>query len=206
VQKFVGSGEKDDDLSLFEITMVEPRDVNTFCKDACERTADTAIEWDMSFEVKPTSFKIFDPLAMLLNVLMEVPSLRGFSSTLYTILAELYTNALDHGVLKLDSSLKKSAEGFAEYYRLREERIARVSEGFVRVYITHLTNSDGGTLKVRIEDSGEGFNHSKDTAGNLNSFGYSGRGIALVEKLCSSVHYYGVGNIAEVEFSWVADD
>jgi two-component system, HptB-dependent secretion and biofilm response regulator len=206
VQQFVGTGEKDDDLSLLEIRMVEPEHVNAFCKDATQRFGDAEIEWQMSFEVKPTSFKIFDPLSMLLNVLMEVPSLRGFSSTLYTILAELYTNALDHGVLKLDSSLKTTAEGFAEYYSLREERINKVAEGFVRIFITHVTNAEGGTLKVRIEDSGDGFDFSKDTTGNLKGFGYSGRGIALIEKLCSSVKYYGVGNIAEVEFSWLSDD
>ena len=206
VQQFIGTGEKDDDLSLLEIRMVEPEDVNSFCKDAVRLYGDAKIEWEMSFEVKPTSFKIFDPLSTLLNVLMEVPSLRGFSSTLYTILAELYTNALDHGVLKLDSVLKSTPAGFSEYYLQREQRINEITEGFVRIYITHMAHVDGGTLKVRIEDSGDGFDYTRDTAGGLTSYGYSGRGIALVEKLCSSVKYHGCGNIAEVEFSWVNDD
>jgi anti-sigma regulatory factor (Ser/Thr protein kinase) len=206
VQKFIGDGEKDDDLSLFEITMDSPKNVNVQCQEANERFGNAEIEWNMSFEVKPTSFKIFDPLSMLLNVLMEVPSLRSFSSTLYTILAELYTNALDHGVLGLDSTLKHSADGFSEYYRLREERINKISTGFVRIYITHLTNTEGGTLKVRVEDSGKGFDYTKDTKPNLEGVGYCGRGIALIEKLCGAVRYYGVGNIAEVDFSWVSDD
>jgi CheY-like chemotaxis protein len=206
VQQFVGSGEKDDDLSLLEIRMDEPARVNSFAKEASDRFGNSEIEWTMVFEVKPTSFKVFDPLPMLLNVLMEVPSLRAFSSTLYTILAELYTNALEHGVLKLDSELKKTAEGFSDYYELREQRINQVTEGFVRINIAHKTNENGGLLKVRIEDSGDGFDHQSRTADTLSSFGYSGRGIALVEKLCGTVNYLGCGNIVEVAFSWINDD
>lgn len=206
VKQFVGSNEKDDDLSLLEIRMDEPARVNSFAQEASDRFSASETEWMMGFEVKPTSFKVFDPLPMLLNVLMEVPSLRGFSSTLYTILAELYTNALDHGVLKLDSGLKTTAQGFAEYYRLREERINSVTDGFVRINITHRTNERGGLLKVRIEDSGEGFDFNERDASSLSTFGYSGRGIALVERLCGSVTYLGCGNVVEVEFSWVNDD
>jgi two-component system, HptB-dependent secretion and biofilm response regulator len=206
VQQFVGGGEKDDDLSLLEIRMDEPAKVNSFSQEASDLYGNSEVEWNMSFEVKPTSFKVFDPLPMLLNVLMEVPSLRAFSSTLYTILAELYTNALEHGVLKLDSELKKTSEGFADYYAIREQRINAVSEGFVRIFISHKNNENGGLLKVRIEDSGEGFNYAGRTSNNLATFGYSGRGIALVEKLCGTVTYLGRGNIVEVEFSWVSDD
>jgi DNA-binding response OmpR family regulator len=206
VQQFVGGNEKDDDLSLLEIRMDEPAKVNDFAHEASRRHASSEIEWELRFEVKPTSFNTFDPLPMLLNVLMEVPSLRAYSSTLYTILAELYTNALDHGVLGLDSALKTTAEGFAEYYRLREERIRAVSEGFVHIYIKHKTNADGGLLRVRIEDSGTGFDFSARAPNTLSTFGYSGRGIALVEKLCGRVRYLGNGNIVEVEFSWASDD
>jgi DNA-binding response OmpR family regulator len=206
VQQFVGNGEKDDDLSLLEIRMEEPAQVNNFAKEASDRFGNSEIEWKMSLEVSPTSFKVFDPLPMLLNVLMEVPSLRAFSSSLYTILAELYANALEHGVLKLDSQLKKTPEGFSDYYALREQRINTVTDGFVRIYISHKTNEDGGLLKVRIEDSGEGFDHAGRSFDNLAHFGYSGRGIALVEKLCGKVTYLSCGNIVEVDFSWIRDD
>lgn len=206
VQHFVGGGEKDDDLSLLEIRMDEPAAVNTFAKEASERYGNSEVEWSMRFEVKPSSFKVFDPLPLLLNVLMEVPSLRAFSSTLYTILAELYTNALEHGVLKLDSALKKTSDGFSEYYRLREQRINEVNDGYVLIDISHRTNEQGGLLKVRIEDSGDGFDYTSRPGNILSVFGYSGRGIALVEKLCGGITYSGCGNIASVEFSWVHDD
>ena len=206
VKQFVGIGEADDDLSLLEIRMDEPAMVNGFAKEASDKFGNAEIEWTMGFEVNPTSFKVFDPLPLLLNVLMEVPSLRAFSSRLYTILAELYTNALEHGVLKLDSDLKKTSDGFSEYYELREQRINQVVDGFVRIQINHKTNENGGLLKVRIEDSGDGFNYDARATDTLSSLGYCGRGIALVEKLCGTVTYLGCGNIVEVDFSWISDD
>lgn len=206
VKQFVGKGEADDDLSLLEIRMDEPAMVNSLAKEASDKFGSAEIEWTMGLEVNPSSFKVFDPLPLLLNVLMEVPSLRAFSSTLYTILAELYTNALEHGVLKLDSDLKKTSDGFSEYYELREQRINQVVDGFVRIQINHKTNENGGLLKVRIEDSGDGFNHEARAADTLSSLGYCGRGIALVEKLCGTVTYLGCGNIVEVDFSWISDD
>ena len=206
VQGFVADRERDDDLSLLEICMTDPAGVGPAFEAAAERHAQARVEWHMSFEVLPASFRIFDPLPLLVNVLMEVPSLRSYSSTIYTILAELYTNALEHGVLKLDSVLKKSPEGFAEYYRLREERIGKVEQGSVRIFIQHKTSEDGGHLLVRVEDSGEGFDYSARSGDALQSLAYSGRGIALLEKLCTQVRYLGKGNIAEVEFTWVRDD
>jgi len=206
VQAFVGNSEKDDDLSLFEILIDKPAAVGQTFLDAVERHAGAYVEWHMTFEVLPASFKLFDPLPVLVNVLMEVPSLRPYSSTIYTILAELYTNALEHGVLKLDSALKKSPEGFAQYYRLREERINNIKTGSVRIFIQHKTNDQGGHLLVKVEDSGDGFDYSQRAGDALKSLAYSGRGIALLEKLCAQVRYLGKGNIAEVEFNWVLDD
>lgn len=206
VQQFVGSHEKDDDLSLLEIRMTDPAGVDEAFVAASNKFTSAPVEWSMQFEVKPTSFKVFDPLPLLLNVLMEVPSLRSFSSTIYTILSELYANALEHGVLGLKSELKSSAQGFGEYYQLREERIQAIQDGHVRFTISHCTHGEGGTLRVRVEDSGQGFDHQNRNREGLNSLSYSGRGIALLEKLCSSVRYLGNGNVAEVEFSWASDD
>jgi two-component system, HptB-dependent secretion and biofilm response regulator len=186
--------------------MDDPSRINPEVRRINERFANSTVEWSMHFEVKPTSFKVFDPLPLLLNVLMEVPSLRSFSSRLYTILTELYTNALEHGVLQLDSKLKNSPDGFAEYYALREKRIMNVKEGFVRIFITHKTSDMTGLLTVRIEDSGDGFDYKERNADSLHTRGYSGRGIALVEELCGKVTYLGCGNTVEAEFTWEIDD
>lgn len=206
VQAFVGDSEKDDDLSLFEITMADPQNVNDVAYEASVKTEGASIAWDMSFEVKPSSFRVFDPLPILINLIMEIPSLRSYNSLLYTILAELYANALEHGVLRLQSALKKSPEGFAEYYTQRDLRLRQLTEGYVRIHIGYSTQEDKGRLVIRVEDSGDGFDYANKLGASLETSGYSGRGIALMEKMCESVRYLGKGNIAEVVFAWKNDD
>jgi len=204
VQQFIGWGEKNDDLSLLEISMDEPRNISLKAAESDVRGAAGLVEWGMSFEIKPSSFRIFDPLPLLLSVLMEVPGLRSSSGTLYSILVELYSNALEHGVLGLDSSLKTTADGFNQYYALRAERLKNAASGFIRIHLDHSTTDEGGTLKVRMVDSGAGFDPGRSDA-NLANAAYSGRGLALLEKICNSVRYLGRGNEVEVEFSWAND-
>ncbi len=132
--------------------------------------------------------------------------MRSFSGSLYTILAELYSNALEHGVLGLGGDLKKSPEGFAEYYAQREKLLNEISGGFVHIYFAYSSNIDGGSLTLRVEDSGAGFDYTALQGKALSTTGYSGRGIGIVEKLCKTVRYYGSGNKVEVVFAWINDD
>jgi two-component system, HptB-dependent secretion and biofilm response regulator len=205
VKEFIGSGEQDDDLSMIEIRMDTPENLNLpYTQNKQHELAQ--VEWELRFEVKPTSFKSFDPLPFLLNILTEEPDLRGFSGSLYTILAELYSNALEHGVLGLPGSLKKSPEGFAEYYSQREKLLNQITHGFVHIYFAYSSNIECGTLTLRVEDSGAGFDFKSRQGKELLITGYSGRGIGIVEKLCKTVRYYGNGNKVEVVFAWVNDD
>jgi signal transduction histidine kinase len=206
VKSFIGSGEQDDDLSMIEIRMDSPENLLHPNHYFVHKQQLSPVEWELRFEVKPTSFKSFDPLPFLLNVLTEEPDLRGFSGSLYTILAELYSNALEHGVLGLSGSLKKSPEGFAEYYAERERLLNEITGGFVHIYFAYSSNIDGGSLTLRVEDSGSGFDYQALQGKALSMTGYSGRGIGIVEKLCKTVRYYGSGNKVEVVFAWINDD
>jgi two-component system, HptB-dependent secretion and biofilm response regulator len=206
VKNFIGSGEQDDDLSMIEIRMEQPENLSHPSYVFKPEKEIGRIEWELRFEVKPTSFKDFDPLPFLLNVLTEEPDLRGFSGSLYTILAELYSNALEHGVLGLSGNMKKSPEGFSEYYTLREKLLKEITTGFVQIYFTYSADLDGGTLTLRVKDSGKGFDYNSLQGRELSVSGYSGRGISLVEKLCKTVRYFGEGNEVEVVFEWVNND
>lgn len=206
VKSFIGSGEQDDDLSIVEIKMEAPIHDTHNTEHSTIPRHDSPIVWEMSFEVKPNSFKAFDPLPFLLNILMDVPELRSFSGSLYTILAELYSNALEHGVLCLSADMKASPEGFLEYYAEREKRLNEVTEGFVRIHFTYSATVDGGTLCLCVKDSGEGFDFESLKGQEISTTGYSGRGIPLIERLCKSVRYFGCGNTVEVVFEWVNDD
>ena len=202
VQSFIGDGEKDDDLSLIEIRMDTPENIHSHAVDFNADKGTGLIEWALQFEVKPASFRFFDPLPLLLNILIEVPGLSRHSGELYTILSELYNNALEHGVLGLDSALKQTSDGFSEYYDLRQQRIKKINDGFIRFCLDHKTSDHGGYLIIKVCDSGEGFDYKNKMQSALKIEGYSGRGIPLLLKMCKNLEYINSGNEVHVIFEW----
>ncbi len=199
-------GERDDDLSMIELSMANPSDVANNSLEYEPQRYGGMLEWSLDLELKPSTFRMFDPLPLLLNILVEVPGLRSHSGTLYTILAELYSNALEHGVLGLDSEWKKTPEGFAKYYAERKARVDQLQGGYVRFSLDHQVMGDGGALRIGVEDSGDGFQHQENINNTHKSVGYSGRGIPLISTLCDSLRYIGNGNRVEAVFRWDADD
>jgi two-component sensor histidine kinase len=122
---------------------------------------------------------------------------------LYSVLTELYSNALEHGVLGLDSELKRDARGFAQYYRQRNERLAALDSGFVRLQLRVTPEGNGGgRLTIRVEDSGNGFDVPQVLARPTPSQGLSGRGVSLVRQLSERAEWAEDGRSVCVEFAW----
>ena len=116
----------------------------------------------------------------------------------------LYTNALEHGVLGLDSELKRDALGFAQYYRERNEHLASLEEGYVRLHLQIVPRGQGGHLTIRVEDSGAGFDVDRVLALSAQTHELSGRGLNLIRELSEHSYWSQDGRTACVEFSWGA--
>jgi len=160
----------------------------------------------MSCELGVESLKLFDPVPLVTHLIFQVTGLKPYVNTLNTILAELYSNALEHGLLHLDSALKSSAQGFAKYYALRHERLNALKEGSIRFDIQHQPTDQGGKLVLQVTDSGQGFDFTKRTyqtsSSNHHLMNYHGRGIRLIETLCQRLEFVGRGNSVIIEFDW----
>jgi len=143
---------------------------------------------------------------MAMSQINEIEGNAEHWQSLYTILTELFVNALDPGVLGLSSELKGSAEGFSQYYLERERCLKNLIDGSVELQISHYPFPNGGRIIIKIKDSGQGFDIKKyyeDKAEKLGEASMlSGRGIVLVEQLCDSIDFQGKGNIVEVSYVW----
>jgi hypothetical protein len=119
---------------------------------------------------------------------------------LYTIIAELYNNALDHGVLGLDSKIKENPEGIEEFYNLKEERLENLNTGYIFLAVEYQQALNKYKLIMSAEDSGSGFDHrnyEKTLTANQKTFG---RGIPLLFSLCEKVSFNESGNKITVEY------
>jgi len=196
------SKDQGDDHSLVEI-IFRQEDIDESAEETSASVAEPAArDWRLDYELRSDTLRSFNPLPLLTHILREEPGLSIRSGELYTILAELYNNALDHGVLGLDSCTKANSDGFAEYYRLKEERLLSLDGASIKISLEHKPEPVGGVLSIRVEDSGKGFNYQNLDTGLESKSGYSGRGVPLLHKLCKSVEYQGKGNIVAAEYIW----
>lgn len=191
-------GSPEDDISLLEVIMQPLKAPPATLLHEDLRHLDGQ-DWQLVYTFRAASIREHNPLPFLLKVLMEVPGLREHAGRLFTILSELYSNALEHGLLQLDSSLKLDSHGFSRYYLERNERLALLQDGWVRVGLDHRPDTDGGVLAIEMEDSGEGFVESGATG---VCGGYAGRGLEIVRALSDDMHFNVKGNQVRVVFAW----
>ncbi|WP_271272943.1 fused response regulator/phosphatase [Aliamphritea hakodatensis] len=206
LQHFVRDFPQRDDISLIDIPGNSVQSERSFTATSqlvsdSEDSNDLDV-WDWGLELQGRSLARIDPVAQALSRLQESEGEGEHWHTVFSILTELYVNALDHGVLKLESSLKDSPEGFARYFSEREKRLETLSWGSVSVHVQHARLAAGGRVFIRIEDSGDGFDYeawlSNENAFNIGML--SGRGIELVSGLCESVEYSNHGATVEVVY------
>ena len=159
-------------------------------------------EWKLSLRFNGTRLRETNPVPILVTYLLEMEALEAQRQSLFTVMTELYVNALDHGVLGLDSKLKADPDGFGAYFQARERRLANLDNGFVIFNLSVEQRRERRSILLRIEDSGDGFDYDRETPSSRGEDALSGRGILLIRDLCDSLEYHGRGNIAIARFSW----
>jgi len=197
-------GEARDDVSMVEVSLLEAAQLSPPALVYSDSGQSCPLDWSVSFEFRAATLKRFNPLPYLLQLLLEVHGLRAQSGALYSVLAELYSNALEHGVLGLDSSLKRDASGFTRYYQQRNARLDELQDGYVRVHLQVAPKGEGGCLTIRVEDSGKGFDVDRVMARPLDGARLSGRGVSLIRQLSRNANWSDDGRSARVEFFWEA--
>lgn len=197
-------GEARDDVSMVEVSLLEPAHSSPPVPVYSDSGQSCPLDWSASFEFRAATLKRFNPLPYLLQLLQEVHGLRAQSGALYSVLAELYSNALEHGVLGLDSSLKCDVSGFTRYYQQRNARLDELKDGYVRVHLQVTPDGEGGCLAIRVEDSGKGFDVGRVLERPVDPVRLSGRGVSLIRQLGRNASWSDDGRSARVEFFWKA--
>ncbi|UTA47667.1 SpoIIE family protein phosphatase [Simiduia sp. 21SJ11W-1] len=195
VENFRSGEKQNDDVTLLEFT----------CKplEACLMTsiqkAKNIIPWHFETTLTKDHFINAEPAPALAKMLGSVNGIERHQDIISTVLSELYANALDHGLLKLDSTLKEEDDGFFQFYELRKQRLSELKNGWIKITLDCYSTDDGATVYITLQDSGEGF----DTQKVLNHCGsqlLSGRGIALIKSLADELKYSNNGTCAKVRF------
>jgi len=214
VEGFCKSTPQEDDISLIDmpcggwekILLGSQTMENTSGQQLKDMYVDTEPAWNWKVSLRGKHLASTNPIPMAMNQINEIEGQADHWQSLYTILTELFINALDHGILGLSSELKNSAEGFSQYFKERELRLKNIEEGCVELQVRHYPFPHGGRIIINIQDSGQGFDIKKYYKSRENILNkdalLSGRGIDLVEQLCDSLEFRKNGSAVEASYVW----
>lgn len=214
--KFTEGYAQDDDISMVvipctqDLAAIDEKHLIEINEDIEKKIVDLSvhddvninIEWQWEFSIYAASLSRIDPVPVLLSQIHELENIKDHRQNLFLILSELFNNALDHGILKLDSKMKSDPDGFTEYIEQREQRLQALTNENISVSIEKVDFYKLKYLKINVKDSGDGFdlnNRIQDLDINEK---FSGRGIKLVKELCFHVEYKCNGNEVEVIYQF----
>lgn len=150
---------------------------------------------DFSWSMRVSGNKIAtsDIPPMCNKFLQDMGLNQKFCQIVFVVISEMISNAVDHGILKLNSSLKENPDGFFAYFSEREHRMKNLTaQDFLELSLRWVVESEKPQLQVSVLDSGSGyFSHENDDdSGRI----MSGRGMRLIRNLTSSVEVFAPGN------------
>lgn len=202
LDNFCGETTQADDVTLIEVSCVS--DIlpafEAVDSSAPVKPRLTKGEWNLSTKFFGERLRETNPVPILVSHIMELEGPQSERQAIYTVLTELYLNALDHGVLGLSSSLKSDPSGFAQYFSDRESRLSNLKSGFVNFDLSSRQGDGFRDITLRVEDSGNGFDYKNHQSPSADEIALSGRGLILIKDFCESLKYEGNGNIATVVF------
>ena len=188
----------DCELSADEITYQASSRLMTITQEDMPRQCGSGktgkMSWHFSVTLTAQQLKRLDVVPFLLGIAGQIEGVRT-DGKLFLVLSELFNNALDHGLLKLSSSLKNGPDGLEAYFSERAARLAELEHGQIVMRLEKEDCAPCSCLKITMQDSGSGFDHAAFSTTNQGSNQKRhGRGILLLNSLCSGLHYSGNGS------------
>ena len=189
-----------DDVSMFMVSCAPGEHTAPQLRLPVTEQHVSAGEWHFNLRLSGEQLKSVDVVPLLHDLVSRLQGSFAGNPKLFLVLAELVSNAIDHGVLKLDSRVKLQPDGFQRYLQLRQEVLAGLTGANVEVRIAAAAAGTAPKLKIEVKDTGAGFDYGRVLELAPDPASPFGRGIPLVRRLCEQVEYRGAGNEVEVLF------
>lgn len=183
--------EQEDDISVVQI-----KSMPTEGHEVRVEHSEIPLPWCISTKLNSKEISgLSDPVSKLMPMIPKTDRFNAHSDTIRSIVSEMFSNALEHGLLGLDSKLKDEEDGFIEYYKLRDERIKSLVDESISLRVQYDPQIDINTLTIEISDTGGGFNVDgvlSRLEENTEDLSY-GRGIALITSLAKEIKFLNGG-------------
>jgi hypothetical protein len=127
VHELTGGSPPRDDISIAHIALTDTPQPVPAVSSGDSPAAPTASDWRFVLRLGAADLKRLDAVPLILGAIEQFEGVRPFAGRLFLVLSELFNNALDHGLLRLPSSLKAGVEGMDVFLDERTRRLARLA-------------------------------------------------------------------------------
>ncbi|BCL75825.1 fused response regulator/phosphatase [Jeongeupia sp. HS-3] len=142
--------------------------------------------WQYGLQLGAAELKYFNTVPFMMSFVNEIKALAPHKSDVFLMLTELFVNALDHGLLQLDSSIKQQPGGQERYLAARKASLAQLESGRIDIVLTGLRSDGQDVLRIHVRGTGAGFAWQAPES--------AGCGLALVQALSEHLAFQGAGN------------
>ncbi|MDH5369295.1 MAG: SpoIIE family protein phosphatase [Gammaproteobacteria bacterium] len=191
LDQFTGEQNQNDDITLVELN----------CKsipaliDAEEEVFDNnALLWNISISLSAEEMRAPNPVNKISSILSAMPHMSRHKGALHIILTEIYSNALEHSILNINSELKIDEENFVEYYNIRDEALLKLESATIDFNFSLIVNDGSYYLDMKVSDSGSGYHNKSLTNDEM----LHGRGLNIIGGLCDKAFFSDDGKTLNI--------
>jgi two-component system, HptB-dependent secretion and biofilm response regulator len=180
-----------DDISILELTCVE---VKRLVAEEEVKT-NVSVPWEFNLKIEDEMLSR-DVVKNIIEMIGSSLALKENKGVIYTLLMEMFTNALDHGILGLDGKEKDTGEGFELYYKEKEKLLKGLSGACINIKVSYVPDDNEPLLKIEMSHNGNEF----DVAASNSSVGEAlhGRGMELIDAISKEVVYSDNGRCLSI--------
>lgn len=192
LDQFTGEQHQNDDITLVELNCQSiPALINT----EEEVFDNNALLWNISISLSVEEMRAPNPVNKISSILSAMPHMSKHKGALHIVLTEIYSNALEHSILNINSELKTDEDHFVEYYKVRDEALLKLESATIDFNFS--LNIDDGNyyLDIKVNDSGNGY-HNKSLTNDDDML--HGRGLSIISGLCDKVSFSDDGKILNI--------
>lgn len=205
---YAGTESLSDDATVFCFDSAEYQGLSELNSAVSKRYAGwDGFVWQTDLTFTAMQLRADSPLELILSNFPPNPYILAARGDLSVIIHELFVNALDHGLLNLDSALKAGPDGMLAYYIEREKRLAVLVEGTISFSLRCEVKNNFAQFHLVVSDTGAGFNFADVMQrASAPAASYSGRGLSMVVAMCEEISANPAGNVISLRYCWPSQD
>ncbi len=189
---FTGDNSQNDDITLVELNCQK---IPSFENTEENIRNENALPWNISVSFSEVDMRSPDPVNKLSTILSSMPYVSRHKGVLHVLLAEIYTNAMDHSILNIKSVSKTDEDHFSEYYKKRNEALLKLTKASINFNFSFFIEANNHYLEIQVRDSGSGFK-KKDFVTDDQQL--HGRGLHIIKSFSEKVSFSEDGKVLTI--------